>query len=271
MKTININRLKCALSTIHKENKKIFLSGKFFELLRKVHVKAVTNHKFRELLNILIFIWEYFENIEDNILKLYQHKKQYNQKKLDKDSWINFASKHIKDFYVDYRSLFDFLAKAIRLASDPPKQSSTSFNKLLKWIKNPNNVMKLGEDLSNVVRSCDWFKDLREVRDSILHEDARILIFLDKDKILFQIYDKNWERKMILKPEIIMNNENVADFELYAGLYIGYLIAYLEEVSEVIISRLNLSIKKLTSKSCHGGLHIIYKWIEKVLHKLDKS
>ena len=272
MKTININRLNCALSTIHKENKEMFQSGKFYELLSKVHVKASTKHSLRKLLITLSSIWQYLGIIYDDILQLYHWKKLYNQKRLDKELWRRFAEINIKHFYVDYRSLFDFIAKAIGLVSDSPGQiPKKSFNDLKKWIENnPNRVEKLGKDLADVVMSCDWFEDLKNVRDSILHKGDLVLVFPDKDKILFQIHDKNLNSK-ILEPKIIMNNENVAVFELYAGLYIGYLIAYLEEVSEVIISRLNLSIKKLTSKSCHGSLHIIYKWIEKVLHKLDKS
>lgn len=279
MKTININRLKCALSTIHKKNKEIFQSGKFFELLGEVHGKAGTNHNLRKLLSMLSSIWQYLIIIYDDILQLYQQKKLYNlcsiktlfQKRLDKESWMRFATINIKHFYIDYRSLFDFLAEAIGLVSDSPGQIPTSFNKLKKWINNkPNRVIKLGEDLAEVVRSCDWFEDLRDVRDSIIHKGALILVFPTKDKILFQIHDKNLKRK-ILEPKIIMNNENVADFELYAGLYIGYLIAYLEEVSELIISHLNLSINKLTSKSYHKGLHIIYKWIEKVLLLKNKN
>lgn len=272
MKTININRLNCALSTIHKENKEIFQSGKFYELLSKVHVKASTNHSLRKLLIMLISIWQYLGIIYDDILQLYHWKKLYNQKRLDKELWRRFAEINIKHFYVDYRSLFDFIAKAIVSRAYYPDQiPNYSFNALKNWInKHPTRVKKLGNDLADVVMSCDWFKDIKYVRDSILHWGASVLVFYNKDKILFQIYDERAKR-YILEPEIIMSNENVADFELYAGLYIGYLIAYLEEVSEVIISSLNLNIKKLTSKSEYGELHIIYKWIEKVLHKLDKS
>lgn len=279
MKTININKLKCALSTIHKKNKEIFQSGKFFELLGEVHGKAGTNHSLRKLLSMLSSIWQYLFIIYDDILQLYQQKKLYNlyslkilfQKRLDKESWMRFAAINIKHFYIDYRSLFDFLAEAIGLVSDSPSQIPTSFNKLKKWTNKPNNVKRLGNDLADVVRSCEWFEDLKDVRDSIIHEGDLILVFPTKGKILFQIHDKKNLKRKILEPEIIMNNKNVADFELYAGLYLGYLIAYLEEVSEVIISRLNLSIKKLTSKSCHESLHIIYEWIEKVLLFTNKN
>jgi hypothetical protein len=65
-----------------------------------------------------------------------------------------------------------------------------------------------------------------------------------------------------------MYNENVVDFELYAGMYFGYLIAFLEQASRSIEKRLP------PRKSAFGAgnptimyreLPVIYTWIEKTL------
>jgi len=63
-----------------------------------------------------------------------------------------------------------------------------------------------------------------------------------------------------------MFNENVADFELYAGLYFGYLIAYLEEASQTIDK--HLSMKRFPQTNPHTlykELPEIYNWIEKLV------
>lgn len=62
-----------------------------------------------------------------------------------------------------------------------------------------------------------------------------------------------------------MYNENVVDFELYAGLYIGYILIYLEEFSELINKHLNLNRFDSKAKSYHTGFRITCEWIAKIL------
>lgn len=122
-------------------------------------------------------------------------------------------------------------------------------------------------DSTQVMPFCEWFDDLREVRNSIVHRGGFTLVFLEKGKILFQVYEKNGK---VLIPEI-MFNKNVADFELYAGLYIGYLMTYLEDVSALIHKRLNLKKIGSNAKSYHSGLRVVRNWIQQVLDYDNKN
>ena len=97
-----------------------------------------------------------------------------------------------------------------------------------------------------------------------IHRGGFTLVFLEKNRILFQVYEAGYKGKILI-PEI-MFNENVADFELYAGLYFGNLIAYLEEVSETIDKHLTLKkFPKSNPRKIYEEIPAIYNWVEKLL------
>lgn len=180
----------------------------------------------------------------------------------DNSLWRSFAPCDIDLFHVEIRSLFDYLAQIIGLISDSPGQVPESFHKLRNWIVKGDNRQRLGDDLAQLALSCDWFDDMREVRNTIVHGGGFTMVFPEQNRILFQIY--KGIRTSIKTPEI-MYNENVVDFELYAGLYIGYLIAYLEKVVATIETRLNINTLTDRTKGYCPGVSVMQDWINKVL------
>jgi len=160
------------------------------------------------------------------------------------------------------------LAKVIKRVSDRPEQvPDEGFNVLKTWsAKSDDNVKRLGKDLAELVFSVDWFDDLKNVRDVSVHQGGMTLVFLEKDRILFQIL-KGYEH-LISIPEI-MYNENVVDFELYAGMYFGYLITFLEDFATAIERRLpkgKYSFGVGNPRKVYRELPVIYSWIEKLLN-----
>ncbi len=92
------------------------------------------------------------------------------------------------------------------------------------------------------------------------------MVFLEKDRILFQTH-KGIEN-LVFIPEI-MYNENVAIFELYAGMYFGYLIAFLEDFATAITKRLpkgRFSFGSGNPRRMYRELPVIYIWIERLLN-----
>jgi hypothetical protein len=176
---------------------------------------------------------------------------------------------------VEIRSLFDYLASAlIRVSGLSPGQVPSSFRKLRDWLaKDSTRVTRFGEDLAKAIASCDWFSEIRGVRDAIVHSGGVTFVYPEEGRILFQvekgIVQEGINKKIILMPEI-MYDENIADFELYAGLYIGYFLAYLESVSALINSRLTLRNICTDAKTYHPGLYIVRTWIESLL-KVEAS
>jgi hypothetical protein len=102
----------------------------------------------------------------------------------------------------------------------------------------------MGERLANLIRqSRDWYDDLLDVRDDIVHEHVKSSGFM-ADRILFQInkWDKEEKRfvNLINIPEMMVN-ENLVDFELYAAVHVAYTFWLLEE-----FARLGYNILQVT-------------------------
>jgi len=257
-------RLKIALSTIHKDKMGYFSSGQLVDLMSHVHVNIAIGERLHKLYRLFHFLHQDIWNLETIVLRLVWQKDLWIRNQLDETLWMQFGAGDIDLFHVEFRSIFDYLAKIIGTISDSPGQVPLSFEKLKNWTaKSHSNAQRLGEDLTRVVLSCEWFDDLKTVRDSIIHRGGYTLVLPVKGRILFQVHE-GVSRKVLI-PEI-MFNENVADFELYAGLYTGYLIAYLEEVSVLIYKHLNLKKVGSNAKSYHQGLQILSDWIKRVLN-----
>ncbi len=59
-----------------------------------------------------------------------------------------------------------------------------------------------------------------------------------------------------------MFNKNVVDFELYIGVYLGYLIACLEDFAEITINKIDLETKRVNYRDTYYKL-IMKDWITK--------
>jgi len=257
--SINKERLNVALSTIQKDEIGFFSSGKYVDLISDIHVNASSNEKLYPLRRVFSFIDQDVRNIKNIILRLDWQKSLYDNKEIDEILWMNFSACDIDYFHVEFRSFFDYLAKGVRLISDYPEQiPQKSFNKFRNWII--KNESKIETDLAKIILSCEWFNDLKEVRESLVHNGGFTQVFLVPDRITFQVIEE-WNNEILI-PEI-MHNKNIVDFELYAGLYFGYLIAYLEEISGIFDKRLDLEKLGSDGKSYHPGLEVIKNWIEK--------
>lgn len=260
--SINKQRLNLALSTIQMDGEGHFSSGKYVDLIGNIHINAALRTELGQLSRCFSIIQQDIKNIQNIILRLDWQMSYLKRGELDQVLWMNFTACDIDIFHVEIRSFFDSLAKAISLVSDNPDNvPNRSFHKLKEWVEKNKNETIIGIDLAAIIRSCDWFDDLKEIRESLIHHGGYTMVFLVPDRITFQI-QKGWKNKVFI-PEI-MYNKNIVDFELYAGLYIGYLMAYLEEISEIFDKRLNLQKLGSTGKSYHPGLKVIQNWIEKV-------
>ncbi len=261
--TLDKQRLNTALSTIHSDERGYFASGEFVDLTGDVYVKIFERRDLNKLNTYLGFIVQDLWNIETIAFRLKWQQNLLAQNQLNDAYWMSFVRCDVDLFHIEFRSIFDYIAKIVCSVSDSPGQvKAKSFEKMRNWVTEPRNAKKLGDDLVKLVQSCEWFSALKDTRDSIVHNGANTLIFQEKDKILFQVH-QGIKRKVVV-PEV-MFNQNVVDFELYAGLHTGYLLAYLEEVAKVVYNRINIKkSSKGNTKSYHSGLHVINDWIKQV-------
>jgi hypothetical protein len=153
------------------------------------------------------------------------------------------------------------LANFIGLLSGKPKSIPDSFARLRNRVDNLKDSGTIDEPLAKMISACEWFSDMTDVRNSIVHRDGQTMVFPEDGRILFQVHAGF--RNQVNLPEA-MFNENIVDFELYAGLLIGYLLGYLEEVAEIANARLEMKRFSGEPKSYHGGLSIVHAWIENV-------
>jgi hypothetical protein len=175
-----------------------------------------------------------------------------------------YCTSDILAFHVELRALFDQLAGLI--ASFAVKKGAvrdSSFEDLRSWLgKNPRNEARLGSDLSEIVRACNWFTDVRSVRDDLVHRGAHSIAFSAQGRILFQIQQR--VRPSILVPEV-MYNEQIADFERYAGLLFGLLLNFLDQLGAALFKISTLTTVGVTpAKSYHPGHETVARWIKLV-------
>jgi hypothetical protein len=220
--SIRKDKLKVAISTIQKDEKGVYFSpSKFVMLLANIMLRTRMNERLPPIYSFMQYISQDVKNMETIATRLAWQRDLWSTNQLDVGKWMSYAGCDIDLFHIEVRSVFDYLAKVIKRVSDQPEQvPDEGFNALKTWlVKSEGNVERLGKDLAELVLSVDWFDDLKNIRDVNVHQGGMTLVFLEKDRILFQIL-KGYEY-LVSIPEI-MYNKNVVNFELYAGMYFGY-------------------------------------------------
>ena len=272
---IDKEKLKVALSTFQKTEEGYICPSELVKLWINVRDNKLLGVKLPPIGSFLQYISVDLANIETLSSRLVWELDLADKGELDVWRWMRFAQCDIDVFHIEIRSIFDYLGKVIQRVSDHPENvTDKGFNELSNWLVDEKgeakkeNVERLGEDLAKLVLSVDWFNDIKNVRDETLHRGADTMVFPEKGRILFQV-NKGY-RNLVSFPEV-QYNQNVIDFELYAGVYFGYMIAFLENACQVVEKRLP------TRKSAYGAgnprksygkqLPAIYDWIGKVLEK----
>jgi hypothetical protein len=259
--------LKSALSTIHEDNiGRPFCSGLLDRLLVDLNVHFIQEKdKYRNI----FFLFEYVHKDVWNLATIVQ--RQVFQRELasigvlSNDVAAMFTACDIDLFHVQYRSLFDRLAKVVGLLSGRPHVVPESFRKLREWVSKPENETRIDRTLAQFITSCYWFSDLREIRDSIVHRNGRTVVSLKEKRILFQIHGL---KNNVSLPKI-MFSESLVDFELYSALFIGYLFAYMESIATISRQKLNLREYKVEPRNYHGGLRFIRPAIQQIYEHPD--
>ena len=164
-------------------------------------------------------------------------------------------------FLTRYGSAYDTIAKTFREISKFPDQAPESFSDLRNKNKKDNNVRLFGKDLADLIQYCDWYDQIKEVREEIVHRNAKTNGFM-ASRILFQV-TKRFENKIDF-PEVMIN-KNLVDFELYAAVHVGYTLWFLEEFAKIGYTILLPIRYDSKPQKYHDGFGILKEWIERVL------
>jgi len=252
-----------AVSSILKtsENKDVYIQGRFNDLFlylieEDIPKKYKSLNYYVEIISLDLF------SMETIFLKLMWEKLCWKQNLIGDATWIQFAQIDVDYFHVEFRSCFDHIASAIN--GLPSSHSSPkSFSNLQKWCFKQDTSNNIDVRINNLVKSCNWFSEIKNLRDSTVHECGTTFIYPDKnsDWTLFQTYKR--EKAQILIPEI-MNSQNAVIFELYASLYFSYLLVFLERLSEIMGTFLGIKFGR-GGQTYHPGLTFFNKWVNELL------
>jgi hypothetical protein len=175
--------------------------------------------------------------------------------------WRYFASADIDLFFSKYRSIFDNIAQLIKTISKGSVPSS--FNELMKKAKSGN--LPLGVEYVQLISRCDWFETIKNLRDSIEHHGAETNVDYNRDRVLFVVSSLDAGYTQFPGKDLIdisqIRENNFSNFELFAGIYVGYLIWFIEELSNLINKDLGFTLSS-TDRSLHPGYSTIRIWIQ---------
>jgi len=265
---INVDRLKTALSLISKEDNQFVIRSNFISFTTNVKFNSLHKHDYAERIEKFVgFINSDLSDIHNIIERMNFQLELWKKYNITISEWIGFTKLDIELFHIKIRSIFDYIAKIIQRASDLPEQvPDKSFQDIKEWLeKNEENKIKLGPELADLFSHCEWFAYIKETRDWDIHRGAEAAVFLNQDRIVFQIYRSTLEKSVDISE--IMYNENIAFFDFYAGLYTGYLLAFLEEVSDVITRKICLKNFGGNPRQVYNSKPKSYQWIELLFEK----
>ena len=104
---------------------------------------------------------------------------------------------------------------------------------------------------------CDWFDVLPRVRDSLVHDGARPLVFPQLDTIGFQVYTSNLQG---LHLNSLMLNENLLNFELYAAVQVCQTLGFRHRLAALTLEKFKIPRVTAEMRAYHPALGVIRQW-----------
>jgi len=188
---------------------------------------------------------------------------------LDDGKWMYFAASDIVAFHVLLRSLLDEVGAVIANVALKRGETPESFAAIRMRLvpgspKEKRTRKHLGDQLASAIRSCDWFEDLRDVRDDIVHRGAQTLVFFGSDRILFQVHLKFAWRVLV---PAVMFNENVADWTMYSSLVVARIMVFLDLFADAVFN-MNGKLQEhrsMSVSSIHPGYATLHAGLSQLL------
>jgi hypothetical protein len=171
--------------------------------------------------------------------------------------WRSYSAVDINFFHIQVRSAMDTLATLISETADKRGQLPSSFADLVSKLHRHSG--RLDPRILRILENSNWFCAAREVRDNLVHYNARTQIFGEPcDGILFQVFSKKFS-PLIYDPRL-MHNDNVVIFDRYATIIISNLICLIEDIFDVLYLRYGVE-KRLGGYVRSLGFGIFYSWL----------
>lgn len=230
-----------------------YTSSAFDRLLVVAHIARASSEADHFPYRHLVEVAEHFNHLITLVSKISWLADRRAAGELDDITWMYFCASDILTFYTVMRSLFDEVsAIAARVSKKKGVVPDKDFHRLREWTKkNVRSDEALGRLLAESIRGCDWFNELRDIRDDLVHRSARTIVFLERNRVLFQVH-------VGLSPRIfipsVMFNANVVDFPSYSALLMARTATFLEQFARAPArSLIRLADQKADSCLCWSG------------------
>lgn len=188
---------------------------------------------------------------------------------LDDVHWMYFLAADVRELHVTLRSYYDVLLLLIKPIVEKPGQVPlNSFRELFQWLERPGNEARFDPELRHELLSARWFRDLRSVRDGLVHRGFQPFVFPQIDRIGFQVDGRNFAG---LRHEGIMINENIVDFQLYSAIQVGQAIGLLQRLCMIILERFGFGGYPPQVRAYHPGLGLLERWAQPLQNGADEK
>ncbi len=268
---VDRDRLSAVLSLIRKDEEKgwWYTSSTFDDYSSDVWLSAASNKvedpvlkdKLKKALYYLNAITYDLDILLNICAQANWHKNMVLSGHLDKLDNMRYGTITVDAFLTRYRSAYDTIANAIGKVSKFPEQAPDSFTALRSKDQMDKRLKILGPELMGLVQNCDWYDEMVDIRDKILHYNAQTSGFA-AEEILFQVMKKYTK---LIKTSEMSYNENLEDFELYAGVHIAYTLWFLEQFATIAYRELPPIRYNSQPQKYHDGYGVLREWIERVL------
>jgi len=169
----------------------------------------------------------------------------------------------LESFHVVYRSLFDHIAIILFKICDQPGQFEiTSFQSQREKILNNEGFRdRIGNNIFDLILYCDWFDEIRSIRNGLVHHGRWIEYMIRDDYFLINA-DQELERLDSIPRDIFQDGWLIA--ELYLGLVMVYLHSYLDQLEEKCFQRLNFPRHACNTGREHPIINNYYQWMSQL-------
>jgi hypothetical protein len=198
-------------------------------------------------------LWAIFTIVD----RLWRTQQAAIRNEIEDSLWRSYSAVDINFFHIQVRSVMDTLATLISETADKRGQLPASFADLVSKLH--RHSRRLDPRIVSILENSTWFYAARDVRDKIVHYNARTIIFGEPcDGILFQVFSKKFSP--LIHDHRLMHNENTVIFDRYATVVIANLICLIEDIFDVLYLRYGVE-KRLTGYVRSLGFGIFYSWL----------
>lgn len=188
-------------------------------------------------------------------------------RQLPTTAWLFFATLDVEHYYIILRSLFDHFAQLCSWRVMTQAQKVTSFHDLLTRCRKHRQRAEeqFGSKIVASVLGCDWFSEIRQSRDGIVHAGSLTLALPVEDTVSFSIRGASAQTPTLAELQF---NEHLADFELFVAWSLGGISVAVSDVCAAILDDLP-DLRSLHLRSERSTYRHLAEHIERLAKRFD--